>query len=220
MSHWAFAVLTVVNCSRLDVYPPSSSAKERCASIFFCISFSLTTQFSKVYETFPPLEQLILRKWINKNMILCLRSLDHLPCSFLSHDEKRQFSSLSSCVSKSPLKSVIHSTTLNLRAKHWKNYSCLVSTIFSKMQIHLLKKKGGGWVGRGVGGKEKDRFLALFLKVQNHKFSMISFGLSSSSSTPWMQLTFLFLYLLVSSFPILIHTHIWTNSTEKCEFYH
>lgn len=153
MSHWAFAVLTVVNCSRLDVYPPSSSAKERCASIFFCISFSLTTQFSKAYETFPPLEQLILRKWINKNMILCLRSPDHLPCSFLSHDEKRQFSSfapLSRCISKNPLKSVIHSTTLNLRAKHWKNYSCLVSTIFSKMQIHLLKKKGGE-TGEGKG---------------------------------------------------------------------
>lgn len=53
MSHYAFSVLTGVQYSRLDVYPPSSSAKEHCAStVTFWIGFSLPTQFSKVYEMF------------------------------------------------------------------------------------------------------------------------------------------------------------------------
>lgn len=145
-------------------------------------------------------------------MILCLRTQDVFPCSSLPCDEMGQFSSfglLSSPASNSPLKSEINPTTLNLRAKHWKISSGLVSMIFPKMQIHFFLKEEG----------QAKRQFACFVPQGLHKISMISFGFSASSSTPWMQLTFLFPHLLVSSLPIHIHTHMQTNSTGKCEFY-
>lgn len=126
-------------------------------------------------------------------------------------DDSSPSAPLRSSVSNSPFKSEIIPTTLNLRTKHWTISSGLVSMRLFKVQIQFffifIFFKGWGW------GKEKDNLLDLCQGPYKifHDLSVFS----SSFSTPWMQLIFLFLYLLVSFLPIHIHTHRQTNNTEK-----